>query len=75
MNWPLMPNVSYNLLFSHSPGSLVADTSALRIPHVATQLPAACCQVSAALGCSKVTVVTPDVNAQCSLRLGATPFH
>lgn len=44
----------------------------------ATQLTAACRQVSAALRClvsSKVTLVTPDVSAQCSLRLGATPFH
>lgn len=55
----------------------MADTSALRSPHAATQLPAACCQVSATLqhlAASKVTPATPDVNAQCSLRLGASPF-
>lgn len=76
----LAPDAQHELqlaLFSHSPGSHVADTSALRIPHAATQLPAACCRVSTAQGClvaSKVTLVTPDVSAQCSLKLGAIPF-
>lgn len=56
----------------------MADISAFRIPNATTELGAVSYQVSAALRClvaSLVTLVTPDVNAQCSLRLEATPFH
>jgi hypothetical protein len=44
--------LALDTLFSHIPVSHVEHTSALRIPHAAaTQIPAAYCQVSAALGC------------------------